>query len=692
MRRCLAALILLTALAVTAALCSIAFGTRVVGIGEIVGGLSGSRTDIGALVVAERLPRTAVALVAGAALGVSGALMQAVTRNPIADPGILGVNIGASLAILIGVAFLDISGASQFLWFALIGATLTAVFVYAIGSLGPGGPTPVKLALAGVATSAVLSCAISAVMLPRAQGLDDYRFWQMGSLGRGNWNSLTTIAPFLAVATVLALLVAGPLNSLALGEEMAIGLGVNVTRTRLAAASAGVLLCSAVTAVIGPIGFVGLMVPHTVRMLCGPDHRWLLPLSALCGADLLTLSDVVGRVVSRPSAALPVAVVTAFIGAPILIMIVRGTKVRELMSTPSITEATTSAPNIQSLHPGFSIAGRRRRTLRFAAVTIALALTAAALWVAMILVGETWYSPDEVLAVLSGDIVPGASFDVGEIRLPRAIIGLLAGMAFGMAGTTSQTMLRNQLASPDIIGITSGASASAVFAILVLGWSPAGIGVNILAIACGLGTALTIFRPSGQGRSQGGRLILIGIGVSAMFTSLISYLQLQGNVYKAIEAMRWLSGSLDSVSWNQVPVLAAAMAVCGALLLVIGRDLGPLTLGEETATGLGVPVNRARLALVITMVALSAFATAATGPIAFVSFLAGPMAARLIGQTDHSLLVPAALMGAVIVLGCDLVAQCFLSAALPVGVVTGLMGAPYLISQLIRINRQGASA
>ena len=256
--------------------------------------------------------------------------MQAVTRNPVADPGILGVNTGASLAILIGVAFLGISGASQFLWFALIGAAVTAVLVYTIGSLGPGGPTPVKLALAGVATSAALSCVISAVMLPLAQGLDDYRFWQMGSLGRGTWSSLTTIAPFLAVATLLAVLVAGPLNSLALGEEMAIGLGVNVTRTRLAAAGAGVLLCSAVTAVVGPIGFVGLMVPHTVRMLCGPDHRWLLPLSALCGADLLTLSDVLGRIVSRPSAALPVAVVTAFVGAPILIMIARGAKVREL--------------------------------------------------------------------------------------------------------------------------------------------------------------------------------------------------------------------------------------------------------------------------------------------------------------------------------------------------------------------------
>lgn len=330
LRRCLAALALLTVLAVVAALCSITFGSRIVGFEEIVGGLTGSRSDIGALVVAERVPRTVVALVVGAALGVSGALMQAVTRNPIADPGILGVNTGASLAILIGVAFLGISGASQFLWFALIGAAVTAVLVYTIGSLGPGGPTPVKLALAGVATSAALSCVISAVMLPLAQGLDDYRFWQMGSLGRGTWSSLTTIAPFLAVATLLAVLVAGPLNSLALGEEMAIGLGVNVTRTRLAAAGAGVLLCSAVTAVVGPIGFVGLMVPHTVRMLCGPDHRWLLPLSALCGADLLTLSDVLGRIVSRPSAALPVAVVTAFVGAPILIMIARGAKVREL--------------------------------------------------------------------------------------------------------------------------------------------------------------------------------------------------------------------------------------------------------------------------------------------------------------------------------------------------------------------------
>ena len=327
--RCLIALVILVALIAFAIICSVAFGARIVSVGEILDGLRGSTDDLGAAVVGERLPRTATALIAGAALGVSGALMQAITRNPIADPGILGINTGASLAVLLGIAFLHISTTNQYLWIALVGAALTAVGVYAIGSAGPGGPTPVKLALAGVATTAALSCVISAVMLPRAQGLDDFRYWQVGSVGRADWAALATVAPFLVAAAVIAMLVAGPLNSLALGDEMAVGLGVNVPLTRLAAAGAGVLLCAAVTAVAGPIGFVGLMVPHAVRMLCGPNHYWLLPLSALAGAALLTLADVLGRVISRPSE-IAVGVVTAFVGAPILIMIARGAKVREL--------------------------------------------------------------------------------------------------------------------------------------------------------------------------------------------------------------------------------------------------------------------------------------------------------------------------------------------------------------------------
>lgn len=322
-------LLLLLALVAVAALASIAFGARIVGIGEILDGLRASSQEFGAVVVSERIPRTVTALTAGAGLGLSGALMQAVTRNPIADPGILGISTGASLAVVTGIAFVGLSSTEQYMGAATLGAALTAVLVYAIGSMGPGGTTPVKLALAGVATTAALSSLVSAIMLPRVQGLEDFRFWQVGGLGRGSWESLSAIAPALILAALLAMGLAGALNSLALGEEMAVGLGVHVTRARLAAAGAGVVLCAAVTAVTGPIGFVGLMVPHAVRMLCGSDHRWLLPLSALAGAALLTLADVLGRVIARPSE-VAVGLVTAFIGAPVLIAIARGAKVREL--------------------------------------------------------------------------------------------------------------------------------------------------------------------------------------------------------------------------------------------------------------------------------------------------------------------------------------------------------------------------
>ncbi|QKD80458.1 MULTISPECIES: FecCD family ABC transporter permease [Actinomyces] len=339
---------------------------------------------------------------------------------------------------------------------------------------------------------------------------------------------------------------------------------------------------------------------------------------------------------------------------------------------------------------GFTDRGRRSRAARYWGVSAALLIGVVALWWASVLIGRTWYSPEEVIRVMMGERVPGASFSVGRLRLPRAMVGLLAGLAFGMAGTTSQTMLRNQLASPDIIGITSGASTAAVFSILVLGWS--GPAVSILSIVAGLATAAAIYALSGSGRTQGARLILIGIGVSSMLSSLIAYLQLRAAIYDVPKAMRWLSGSLNDAAWEQVGILAIAVGVCALIMGVISRDLPLLALGEETAVGLGVATGRARLALVLTMVALASFATAATGPIAFVSFLAGPLAAGLVGRTHRTLLLPAALMGAIIVLSGDLLGQHAFPTTLPVGVVTGVVGAPYLILQLLRLNRQGASA
>lgn len=334
--------------------------------------------------------------------------------------------------------------------------------------------------------------------------------------------------------------------------------------------------------------------------------------------------------------------------------------------------------------------GRRARNRRALAVTALLVALVIGLWLLTVLVGERTYTLADLVGVIAGQNVPGASFAIGEIRLPKALLGLAVGAAFGLAGTTSQTLLRNQLASPDIVGITSGASASAVFAILVLGWS--GFVVNIVAIVCGIATALLVYALAGSGSAMGGRLILIGIGVSAMFTSAISYMQLKASIYDVSDALRWVSGSLSSASWNQVPLMFAALAMLGGTILWLGRDLRVFTLGDDAATGLGVNVACTRMVLIVAMVALASFATAATGPIAFVSFLAGPIVKRLVGRSDRLLLVPAALMGAALVLGADFVGQNLLPNRFPVGVITGLVGSPYLLFQLVRINRQGASA
>lgn len=318
-------------LALLAGLCalSVAIGTREVGWDDIAAALRGRVDSIGQAAAAARIPRTLLAALAGAALGLSGAIMQGVTRNPLADPGILGVNLGASLAVAVAVAFFGIASAQAYIWVAIGGAAATAVFVYAIGSLGRGGPTPLKLALAGVATSVAFLSLVLAIMLSRGDVAGGLQSWQVGGVGGATFARLTPVLPFLAAGFAIGLASARKLNSLALGDDMAAGLGERVALARAMAALGAILLCGAVTAVCGPIGFVGLIVPHLCRVLVGVDHRWLLPFSALAGACLLIASDIVGRLIARPSE-LDVGIVTAFIGAPFFIWIVRRARVREL--------------------------------------------------------------------------------------------------------------------------------------------------------------------------------------------------------------------------------------------------------------------------------------------------------------------------------------------------------------------------
>lgn len=320
---CVAALLL-------AALASLAFGSRVVAWPDVVAGvLHPDLDDIAQAAVHSRVARTLLGALVGAALGLAGAVMQGLTRNPLADPGLLGVSSGASFAVVCGIAWLGLSSLTQYIWFAFAGAAVAAVVVYAIGSLGREGATPLKLALAGAATSAALVSMVSMVLLTRTDVYDTFRFWQVGSLGRASLGEIGQVLPFLLVGGVLAAGSARGMDAIALGDEVATGLGQRIGRVRAVGALAAVLLCGAAVAIAGPIGFVGLVVPHAARRFTGPDHRWLLPYSAALGAALLLVADVVGRLVARPQE-IEVGIVTALIGAPVFIAILRRQKVRDL--------------------------------------------------------------------------------------------------------------------------------------------------------------------------------------------------------------------------------------------------------------------------------------------------------------------------------------------------------------------------
>ncbi|MFI8869420.1 FecCD family ABC transporter permease [Streptomyces sp. NPDC053707] len=332
--------------------------------------------------------------------------------------------------------------------------------------------------------------------------------------------------------------------------------------------------------------------------------------------------------------------------------------------------------------------GRVRNASRRRLVALVLAVLVVAAFAVTLMAGQTFYPPRDVVRVILGEQVPGASFTVGRLRLPRAVLAVTAGFSFGMAGVTFQTMLRNPLASPDVIGISSGASAAAAVAIVSL--SLGETQVSVLAIVAALVVALLVYTLAFRDGVVGTRLILIGIGISAMLDSITSYVLSRAAEWDLQEATRWLTGSLNGVGWDQTVPAVIALAVLTPVLLSQGRNLSALRLGDDTASALGVRVERTRITVIVAAVGLIAFATAAAGPIAFVAFLSGPIAARIVGA-GGSLLVPAGLVGSLLVLGADFAGQFAFDTRYPVGVVTGVLGAPYLVHLIVRTHRAGGS-
>ncbi|MFJ6570564.1 FecCD family ABC transporter permease [Streptomyces sp. NPDC091292] len=353
------------------------------------------------------------------------------------------------------------------------------------------------------------------------------------------------------------------------------------------------------------------------------------------------------------------------------------------MSSVVLTRRPPSGETVRAL-----ARGRARRASRRRAVILLLVVLVVAGFTVTLMAGQTYYPFDDVVRVVLGEQVPGASFTVGRLRLPRAVLAVVAGFSFGLAGSTFQTMLRNPLASPDVIGISSGASAAAAVAIVTL--SLGETQVSVLAIAAALAVALLVYLLAFKDGVVGTRLVLIGIGIAAMLDSVVAYVLSQAAEWDLQEAMRWLTGSLNGTTWDQTVPAAVALAVLCPVLLSRARNLSAMQLGDDTASALGVRVERTRVTVIVAAVGLIAFATAAAGPIAFVAFLSGPIAARITGP-GGSPLVPAGLVGALLVLVADFTGQFAFDTRFPVGVVTGVLGAPYLVYLIIRTNRAGGS-
>ncbi|MEV3874139.1 iron ABC transporter permease [Streptomyces sp. NPDC049906] len=321
-RRAVAMLAAVAAL-LLAVVFSLAVGARTIAPSVVLDALLHGGSSEDAIVIREmRVPRTIVGVMVGAALAMAGTAFQGITRNPIADPAILGISQGASVGVILAIAFLGVHTLNGYVWFAFVGAALAALAVYAIASRGRGGATPIKLALGGAALNALLASVLTGILTTRSAALDEFRFWQVGSLSGRDAELAGQVWPFLLIGTVLVISVARGLDALALGEDMAKGLGQKVATVRIVGGLGAAVLTGAGVAAAGPIAFIGLAVPHLARGIVGTAHRWLLPMAALLGPTMLLVSDTLGRVVFPPSE-VPVGVMTALLGVPFLIVLVR---------------------------------------------------------------------------------------------------------------------------------------------------------------------------------------------------------------------------------------------------------------------------------------------------------------------------------------------------------------------------------
>ncbi|GHG49819.1 Fe(3+)-hydroxamate ABC transporter permease FhuB [Streptomyces griseocarneus] len=688
---------LLAAVLVLAAL-SLSVGAGEVGPGDVLDyllGRNGARDNSRlSLVVGDlRIPRTLTALLVGAALGTSGSLLQAVTRNPLAETGLLGVNAGASLGVVVGIAFLGVqSGYGHLLW-AFGGAVAASALVLFIAGRRGGG-SPMRLVLAGSALGATFGGITSVIIVNSAETYDRFRFWVLGSLaGVEGFGKLTSLLPVLAVGFVVALLIARPLSALALGDDLARGLGHRPSAIRVVVALAVTLLTASAVALVGPISFLGLLAGFAARAVTGPRLTAQIALAGLIGAGVLTGADVLARVVSRPFEA-PVSVIIALIGAPVLIGIVRSRRMGAMgMTDPATEEGGRPARKLLPRLPlrprgakepseslllrsgGISLLVPRRAALA------ALAL-AALLVCAVVLSAYAGQSDMGLVRTFNAVLGSGDRFDVllvQKFRLGRIVAGLTAGAALGLAGCLTQTLARNRLATPELLGVNDGATAAVLVSTTLTGtfgaWWAGPIGALV--------AVLVVTTVSGGLGQRGYRVLVVGLAMSALASAVTQVVLARRSLNSASSLYVWTSGSLNGRDYSvAVPVLIG-LAVLVPLALVVARQLNVLRFDDSTASSLGVAPGRVRMVCLLLAVGLAGLAVGICGPVGFVALASPVIAGRLAGPLRVPVL-GSMLTGAVLIVLADTIGRVvFDGVEVPVGIVTTVLGGPFLLWVLL---------
>jgi ferric hydroxamate transport system permease protein len=618
------------------------------------------------LVRGVRLPRAVMGLLAGAALAVAGALLQTVTRNPLASASTLGLNSGAYFIVVLGAVYFPALKAEAPLLLALAGACGAAVMSYLMA--GGRRSTPVRVALSGMIVSLVLASLTSALQLLYENETNGLFVWGSGSLLQNDWAGVRYAWVWIAVGIGAVCLLARTLDLLELGEETARSLGQSVQGVRLMALAAAVLLAGETVSVVGPIGFVGLIAPHLVRLAGYRRHRLLLPASALWGAVVLTGADVVARMFRSSLGELPAGAVTAAIGAPWLIVL-------------AIRSAKGGMQ--QDSRSSMSVGIHKRRRIPYPALILLLGAAFVILTLIGLMAGTMKLSMGEVGAVLAGGGSDMARNIIFDLRLPRILVALLAGAVLAVAGVMMQGAVRNPLADPSVVGVTSGAGFGALLLLVVWPHAP-GTLLPVAALAGAVAAAGTVYALAWRRGLNPAVLALVGIAVSAIGSAGIQFLVIKSGI-NAASALAWLTGSTYARGWRELYRLIIPAAILIPAAWALGRRIDLLAFGDEVSLGLGLKLQKTRLYAAAVGVALAASAVASVGTVGFIGLLA-PHAVRLtVGQNHRQSVVLSAIVGAILLVSADIIGKVILAPKeVPSGIVVALIGAPYLLLLMYR--------